>query len=48
MLLGDSVFDNAAYVPRGEAVIDHLRSELADTGFSSAWATCSTTWSHTR
>lgn len=30
VLLGDSVFDNAAYVSRGEAVIDHLRSQLAD------------------
>lgn len=27
-LLGDSVFDNAAYVGAGEAVIDHLRARL--------------------
>ena len=28
VLLGDSVFDNAAYVPGGPAVIDHLRAAL--------------------
>jgi hypothetical protein len=28
VLLGDSIFDNAAYVPGGPAVIDHLRREL--------------------
>jgi lysophospholipase L1-like esterase len=28
VLLGDSSLDNAAYVPRGEAVIDHLRRAL--------------------
>jgi hypothetical protein len=29
-LLGDSIFDNAAYVPRGRDVITHLRALLAD------------------
>lgn len=28
VLLGDSIFDNAAYVPGGPAVIDHLRKIL--------------------
>jgi hypothetical protein len=28
VLLGDSIFDNANYVPRGEAVIDKLRPHL--------------------
>jgi hypothetical protein len=28
VLLGDSIFDNAIYVPDGSAVIDHLRSIL--------------------
>src|ERR1035437_4772193 len=28
VLLGDSIFDNAAYVPAGSAVIDHLRKFL--------------------
>ena len=28
VLLGDSIFDNAAYVPGGPAVIEHLRKEL--------------------
>ena len=28
VLLGDSTLDNAAYVPRGEAVVDHLRDLL--------------------
>jgi hypothetical protein len=28
VLLGDSIFDNAAYVPRGATVIDHLRGAL--------------------
>lgn len=28
VLLGDSVFDNAAYVPRGTPVIRHLQAEL--------------------
>lgn len=28
VLLGDSIFDNAAYVPDGPAVIDHLRQIL--------------------
>ena len=27
-LLGDSIFDNAAYVPNEPAVIDHLRGML--------------------
>lgn len=27
-LIGDSIFDNAAYVPEGAAVIDHLRHQL--------------------
>ncbi len=30
VLLGDSVFDNAAYVPGGPAVIEHLRRMLPD------------------
>ncbi len=29
VILGDSVFDNASYVERGEAVLDKLRSVLA-------------------
>ncbi len=29
VLLGDSIFDNAAYVPRGTPVISHLEGELA-------------------
>lgn len=28
VLLGDSIFDNAVYVPGGTPVIDHLKSEL--------------------
>lgn len=28
VLLGDSIFDNASYVPQGQAVIDHLRRLL--------------------
>ena len=28
-LLGDSIFDNAAYVPRGQDVVSHLRLLLA-------------------
>ncbi len=28
VLLGDSIFDNALYVPRGESVIEHLRRSL--------------------
>jgi len=28
VLLGDSIFDNAAYVPGGPAVIDHLTAAL--------------------
>src|SRR5262245_35359872 len=28
VLLGDSIFDNARYVPGGPAVVDHLRSVL--------------------
>lgn len=28
VLLGDSIFDNARYVPEGPAVIDHLRGSL--------------------
>lgn len=28
VLLGDSVFDNQAYVARGRAVVDHLRRTL--------------------
>jgi len=28
VLLGDSIFDNASYVPDGDSVIDHLRSHL--------------------
>ena len=28
VLLGDSVFDNASYVERGEAVLDKVRSRL--------------------
>lgn len=31
-LLGDSIFDNAAYVPDGPAVIDHLRQILLPEG----------------
>lgn len=31
-LLGDSIFDNAAYVPNGPAVIDHLRQILLPDG----------------
>lgn len=31
-LLGDSIFDNAAYVPNGPAVIDHLRRILLADG----------------
>ena len=27
-LIGDSIFDNAAYVPDGPAVIDHIRTLL--------------------
>lgn len=30
VLLGDSIFDNAAYVPDGPAVIDHVRNLLPD------------------
>jgi hypothetical protein len=30
VLLGDSIFDNASYVPRGGSVIEHLRSLLPD------------------
>jgi lysophospholipase L1-like esterase len=29
-LLGDSIFDNAAYVRNGEAVIDHFRTRLGE------------------
>lgn len=29
VLLGDSIFDNAAYVPEGPSVIDHLHATLA-------------------
>jgi hypothetical protein len=32
VLLGDSIFDNAAYVPRGCDVSTHLRAKLADSG----------------
>ncbi|MBE7459614.1 MAG: SGNH/GDSL hydrolase family protein [Zoogloeaceae bacterium] len=32
VLLGDSIFDNAAYVPNGPAVIDHLRQILLPEG----------------
>jgi hypothetical protein len=28
ILLGDSIFDNARYVPHGQSVIDHVRREL--------------------
>jgi lysophospholipase L1-like esterase len=28
VLIGDSIFDNAAYVPRGEDVISHLKKQL--------------------
>lgn len=31
VLLGDSIFDNAAYVPGGEPVIEQLRSRLPRT-----------------
>ena len=31
VLVGDSIFDNIAYVSKGFAVIDHLRNELPDT-----------------
>ena len=30
VLLGDSIFDNAAYVEGGPAVIDHVRLALDD------------------
>ena len=30
ILLGDSIFDNAAYVPNGPAVIDHLQEMLPE------------------
>jgi hypothetical protein len=30
VLLGDSTLDNAAYVPAGQAVVDHLRELLPD------------------
>ena len=30
VLLGDSIFDNASYVPEGRAVIDFLRKQLPD------------------
>jgi hypothetical protein len=30
VLLGDSTLDNAAYVPAGQSVVDHLRSLLPD------------------
>lgn len=30
VLLGDSIFDNAIYVPNGPAVIDHVRESLSD------------------
>ena len=30
ILLGDSIFDNAAYVPGGPAVIEHLRRGLPE------------------
>src|SRR2546423_7222491 len=30
VLLGDSIFDNAAYVPGGPAVVDQLQSHLPD------------------
>jgi hypothetical protein len=29
-LVGDSIFDNGRYVPKGEAVIDHLRNKAPD------------------
>ena len=32
VLLGDSIFDNASYVPGGPAVIDHLRTCLGEQG----------------
>jgi hypothetical protein len=32
VLLGDSIFDNAAYVPRGADVSTHLRARLGDAG----------------
>jgi hypothetical protein len=30
VLVGDSIFDNAIYVPGGEAVVDHVRSNLPE------------------
>src|SRR4051812_39631811 len=30
VLLGDSIFDNASYVPRGPCVIQQLREQLPD------------------
>ena len=30
VLLGDSIFDNAAYVPDGPAVIDHIQAKLTE------------------
>ena len=30
VLLGDSIFDNSAYVPDGHAVIEHLRAILPE------------------
>ena len=32
VLLGDSIFDNAAYVPRGRDVFTHLRAMLRESG----------------
>lgn len=32
VLLGDSIFDNAAYVPDGLPVIEQVRQQLAGTG----------------
>lgn len=32
VLLGDSIFDNAAYVPGQPAVIEHLRAQLGNAG----------------
>jgi hypothetical protein len=32
VLLGDSVFDNAPYVARGEEVVEHLRRRLPRAG----------------
>jgi hypothetical protein len=38
VLLGDSVFDNKAYVAPGHAVIDHVRARLDGQGTASLLA----------